>query len=142
MLPSVSRGLVGFRVALASRRSGHLLFFHSMHSCTLPCTYRYTCSFSTAAPGGITIKTIKPGDGGSSPQRGQTVSVHYVGKLAGTATVFDSSRTRGRPFSFQVGIGQVISGEIENVQCVWLSVLPRYYIVWLSRQVGTRPFHR
>ena len=59
------------------------------------------------------MKTLKPGDGGSSPQRGQTVFVHYTGKLGGTEKVFDSSRPRGRPFSFQVGIGQVIAGTAE-----------------------------
>ncbi len=62
----------------------------------------------------ISILTTKPGDGKGSPKRGQTVEVHYVGKLAGTTKVFDSSRSRGTPFSFNVGVGQVIAGKLNT----------------------------
>ena len=40
---------------------------------------------------------------------GDTVSVHYQGKLD-DGTEFDNSRNRGEPLTFQVGSGQVIAG--------------------------------
>lgn len=41
--------------------------------------------------------------------RGNTVVVHYTGKLT-NGKVFDSSVDRGEPFSFVLGQGQVIQG--------------------------------
>jgi peptidylprolyl isomerase len=46
---------------------------------------------------------------GAAPQTGQTVRVHYTGRLT-DGTVFDSSVTRGTPFEFILGVGQVIAG--------------------------------
>src|SRR5258706_12747978 len=51
---------------------------------------------------------------GESPRTGQTVSVHYTGRLT-NGTKFDSSVDRGQPFEFKIGVGQVIKGWDEGV---------------------------
>lgn len=54
------------------------------------------------------IETTQTGSG-PEIQDGQTAVVHYTGTFA-DGSVFDSSKTRGMPFEFTVGAGQVISG--------------------------------
>ncbi len=46
---------------------------------------------------------------GPSPKEGQTIRVHYEGRLE-NGKMFDSSRVRGEPIEFTYGMGQVIPG--------------------------------
>ncbi|BDI31292.1 hypothetical protein CCAX7_33430 [Capsulimonas corticalis] len=62
---------------------------------------------------GLQYEDIKVGEG-ESPQTGQTVTVHYTGTLT-DGSKFDSSRDRGTPFNFKLGVGQVIKGWDEGV---------------------------
>ena len=70
-------------------------------------------SNATTTPSGLKYIVVQEGDG-ASPQSGQNVTVHYTGTLE-DGTKFDSSRDRNRPFSFKVGVGQVIKGWDEGV---------------------------
>ena len=54
------------------------------------------------------IETIKEGTD-EAAKNGDTVLVNYVGTLE-DGTKFDSSIDRGTPFSFKLGVGQVIQG--------------------------------
>lgn len=65
---------------------------------------------------GFQVDTIAPGDGITFPKPGDTVDMHYVGKLQSNGNKFDSSRDRGQPFRTRIGVGQVIRGWDEGVQ--------------------------
>jgi FKBP-type peptidyl-prolyl cis-trans isomerase len=64
-------------------------------------------------PSGLKYTELKEGTG-ATPKKGQTVVVHYTGTLE-NGTKFDSSRDRGQPFSFKLGVGQVIKGWDEGL---------------------------
>ncbi|MBW4426066.1 MAG: FKBP-type peptidyl-prolyl cis-trans isomerase [Nostoc desertorum CM1-VF14] len=68
---------------------------------------------AVTTPSGLKYVELKEGTG-ATPQTGQTVEVHYVGTLE-NGTKFDSSRDRGQPFSFKIGVGQVIKGWDEGL---------------------------
>jgi peptidylprolyl isomerase len=62
---------------------------------------------------GLKYIDVEKGEG-ETPKKGQKVTVHYTGTLE-NGTKFDSSRDRGQPFSFTIGVGQVIKGWDEGV---------------------------
>jgi peptidylprolyl isomerase len=70
-------------------------------------------STATTTDSGLKYIVVKEGDG-ASPQTGENVTVHYTGTLE-DGSKFDSSRDRNRPFSFKLGVGQVIKGWDEGV---------------------------
>ncbi|MEX0651835.1 MAG: FKBP-type peptidyl-prolyl cis-trans isomerase [Candidatus Paceibacterota bacterium] len=57
---------------------------------------------------GLITKDIVIGEGAEAVA-GLEITTHYTGTLD-DGTVFDSSVTRGAPFSFTLGVGQVIQG--------------------------------
>ena len=62
---------------------------------------------------GLQFISIEPGSG-PRPRTGDTVQVHYTGRLS-DGTRFDSSYDRGKPLEFTLGAGQVIAGWDEGI---------------------------
>jgi peptidylprolyl isomerase len=69
-------------------------------------------SAAITTPSGLTYLITKKGTG-VRPKKGDTVVIHYTGMLT-NGVKFDSSRD-GKPFSFKLGLGQVIKGWDEGV---------------------------
>ncbi|MEO6420071.1 MAG: FKBP-type peptidyl-prolyl cis-trans isomerase [Polyangiaceae bacterium] len=61
----------------------------------------------------LKIEDLKQG-AGTEAVAGKNVTVHYVGTLT-DGSKFDSSRDRGKGFSFRLGAGQVIKGWDQGV---------------------------
>lgn len=58
-------------------------------------------------PSGVQITDTKVGDGPRA-KNGKRISMHYVGKLTSNNKQFDA--TKGKPFDFALGRGEVIKG--------------------------------
>ena len=90
---------------------------------------------------GLKYVILEEGDG-PSPEKGDTVQVHYTGWLE-DGTMFDSSHDRGEPIEFQIGGGRIIRGWDEGVKMMkvgghrMLIIPPK--LGYGARQVGPIP---
>jgi peptidylprolyl isomerase len=64
-------------------------------------------------PSGLKYTDVVEGTG-PTPQRGQTLTVHYTGTLQ-NGFKFDSSRDRGTPMEFKLGVQPMIKGWDEGL---------------------------
>lgn len=71
-------------------------------------------------PGGSPPKTLvikdKKTGSGAAAKAGDQVTVHYVGVVYATKELFDANWGDDEPFSFKLGVGEVIKGWDEGVQ--------------------------
>lgn len=97
--------------------------------------YRYsykeedTVADTVTLPSGLQYRDDVVGTG-ASPVKGKQVTVHYTGTLT-NGTKFDSSRDRNEPFTFVIGVGQVIKGWDDGVMEMKVG----------GRRVLTIPYH-
>jgi FKBP-type peptidyl-prolyl cis-trans isomerase len=75
---------------------------------------------------GLRYQIIQRGSG-ITPEKNNTVSVHYKGQLI-DGTVFDSSYKRNQPIEFKLGVGQVIPGWDEGVSLLKVGDKARFVI--------------
>jgi peptidylprolyl isomerase len=79
---------------------------------------------------GLEYEILKDG-AGASPRAGNKVTVHYTGWLNNNGEKgkeFDSSVRLGQPFSFTIGVGQVIQGWDEGVMTMKVGEQRRLFI--------------
>lgn len=82
-----------------------------------PSTAMAQAGTTMTTPSGLKITDTKVG-AGAIPRRGQTCVMHYTGWLyenGAKGKKFDSSRDRGQPFEFPLGMKRVIAGWDEGV---------------------------
>ncbi len=111
-----------------------------------PFTKQATANALSQSSGGKELTGLKYEDivvgSGAGPQPGQEVTVHYTGALE-NGTKFDSSLDRGQPFTFKIGVGQVIKGWDEGVMTMKVGgkrklIIPPH-LGYGSRGVGPIP---
>jgi peptidylprolyl isomerase len=61
------------------------------------------------APDQLEVHTLIQGDG-AKVQRGDQLTVNYLGQVYPAGEIFDQSYSRGQPATFQVGVGSLIPG--------------------------------
>lgn len=88
-----------------------------------------TMSDTITLPSGLQYKDEVVGTG-AAPVSGKQVTVHYTGTLT-NGVKFDSSRDRNEPFTFVIGVGQVIKGWDDGVMSMHVG----------GRRLLTIPYH-
>lgn|GEM_PF-2144298 len=113
---------IGAHKYLHSRLSSNVTNISQNKTGTLPKTLMNTKTTDLteiATPSGLRyIITQQVSDNAQQPSTGKNVTVHYTGFLDPNnieQSTFDSSVKRSNPFSFIIGIGQVIKGWDEGV---------------------------
>jgi len=84
----------------------------------------------TKTASGLEYEILQEGSG-SSPKAGNMVTVHYTGWLNNNGEpgqMFDSSFKRNQPFTFQIGVHQVIQGWDEGVMSMKIGEKRRLFI--------------
>jgi peptidylprolyl isomerase len=78
----------------------------------------YPDDMITTTPSGLKYVVVREGIGARKPASGSVVRTHYCGWLGGfeNKNKFDSSRDKGKEFTFQLGVGDVIGGWDEAVK--------------------------
>jgi peptidylprolyl isomerase len=90
-----------------------LLIFFGIYSCATTSKNRSIVGKEFKTESGLKY-VINTEGSGQRAKIGDKVVVHYTGKLTNDS-IFDSSVSRGQPFSFKLGVGQVIKGWDEGV---------------------------
>lgn len=71
------------------------------------------CLFNRSSTMGIVVETTAKGNGTMFPQKGDTLTVNYVGKLKSDGSIFDDTKVKSKPLKYKVGTG--IKGFDEGV---------------------------
>lgn len=99
-----------------------IIFFLAAALCATGCAKKNAGVTET----GMKYEIIKEGTG-PMPKRGDSVTVHYTGWLE-DGTKFDSSVDRNQPFTFKLGVGQVIQGWDDGVATMRVGGKTKFFI--------------
>jgi hypothetical protein len=91
-------------------------------------------------PSGLQYEEISEG-AGAEAKAGQKVSVHYTGALV-DGKKFDSSRDRGKPFQFTLGVGRKDLAQVLNLAAAQLCSLAGPPVVGDGASFAERPTRR
>jgi hypothetical protein len=100
--------IIGSRTFLPARYVAQALGYGVSWDATSQSVIITSDSTSSQNIQGMIVQDVKEGTG-KTAEDGDQVTVNYVGTFP-DGTVFDSSIARNQPFSFALGVGQVIEG--------------------------------
>jgi hypothetical protein len=115
-----SRAFVGSAMrggSMVARRPALMVALPSSVLLASRCAATQAQSSTVVVAPGVQKEVLKAGTG-EQAKAGQRASVHYTGSLT-SGKVFDSSRTRGTPFQFTLGAGEVIKVEGKTFSCLF-----------------------